>query len=482
MKKIFFIFFSFILLITSAYGQNYQTVNPNRVAIFANQSNTVKCIRIDSIAVETDTLLFPFRNIQKIDYECFTPYGASWIGQKIVFESDSIEYFYNLNNQKIIIKKNAILNENWIAFYIEDSLTIIATVIKHDTLSFLGLTDSVKTISLMVFNKNMVQTNDQLNSMQIQLSKNYGCVKILNFCSFPNITSGLFSESIEEYRLIGLSDPKVGVQNLTWFDVNDFQKNDEIHVLYHSANGGNVLTNKIIYTILQRTDYTDSIVYILSFQKRSIREENGKTTSNSYKHDTVSMVIKPDLKFDKLPGEVIIANKEAYNYSMINDEMLSKKEPPDLYHILQIYSDTCWIIPTGHGCFAFKTYLKGLGGPYYKCDVSIESSEERTLVYYKKGNDTWGTPLDLSKVTEYKNTKTIEIFPNPTNEYISIYLQNIESQVTFELIAIHGRIILTKTINTNQENIFVNDLKAGMYFYRIKNEKSILQTGKVIIE
>ena len=134
-----------------------------------------------------------------------------------------------------IIKTTALLNDSWTAYYLPDSIKIIATVISHDTMSFLGQLDSVKTIGFQVYDKNMDLLDYPLNTMELRISKNFGFVKTFNFYLFPNLTD-YTSERFEEYSLIGLSNPEIGIQNLTWFEINDFQPGDELHIVNESRS------------------------------------------------------------------------------------------------------------------------------------------------------------------------------------------------------------------------------------------------------
>jgi hypothetical protein len=73
----------------NGFGQNYQTVSSNRIAYFENQHKNVRSIRIDSAKYQTDSILYPFSVIQQLDYNCFSPKVASWIGEK-VFKIDKL--------------------------------------------------------------------------------------------------------------------------------------------------------------------------------------------------------------------------------------------------------------------------------------------------------------------------------------------------------------------------------------------------------
>lgn len=203
--------------------------------------------------------------------------------EKVIVKENGENQFFNKLNETITLKTKAGLGQKWIAYQMMDSLIIEAKVIKHDTLNFLGLNDSVKTIKFQAYDKNMNPFPCDINKMTLQISKNHGFVKIFNFYLFPFFYGRYLSARFEEYNLIGLSNPKVGIKNLTWLEVYDFQAGDELHIAdeYSIIEYGKVFstTNKAIYKYLERTDYLDSIVYVYS-RKQSIYTT--RTDSSSF--------------------------------------------------------------------------------------------------------------------------------------------------------------------------------------------------------
>ncbi|MDP2424640.1 MAG: hypothetical protein Q8M23_09875, partial [Bacteroidales bacterium] len=224
MKAAFYTLILSLMVFCQSVAQNYQTVYSGRISSFEDLYNYVNFIRIDSVAYQNDSILYPFKSIGQLDYNCYTPYGASWIGKKVIIRGDGMNLFFNSNNDTIHIKTNAALNESWIAYQIPGSITITAKVTGHGVQTFLGLQDSVKTIGFQVYNQAMLPITHLLNSKTIKLSKHYGLLRTLNFLHFPDLIfgiNGVWSEYLQESDLAGLSQPMLGIQNLTWMEVND---------------------------------------------------------------------------------------------------------------------------------------------------------------------------------------------------------------------------------------------------------------------
>ena len=395
-------------LTLDALTYDFQTVYSNRVTLFENSEKQIKALRIDSVKTDIDSVFYPFATIQEVSENCFSPYKASWIGEKVVVKPDGTNLFFNRDGDTITLKTRARLNETWIAFQRADNFRVKATMQSVGMENFLGLTDSVKTITLTVTDQNENTLEHPLNNLKLRISKNYGFVETLNFYLFPDIEILGTTERLENLFLAGLTNPEVGVQNLTWFEVNDFQPGDELHILkdissWDEWNGNKIgfsIITKSILKYLKRYDYMDSIVYLVS-ENQSIQTIETHTDTITYNCDTTILVIKPDPQFDKLPGEPIIDEwKEVTNYLMENTDVLSKLYP-GVYESIHHVKDSCWAMAVVDGCFKYETYFKGFGGPYYTCSNCCSSGgEKRKLVYYKKGETEWGEKLVITDVPE----------------------------------------------------------------------------------
>ncbi len=298
------------------YSQDYQTVNSGRIAYFENSNGQINCIHIDSVKFETDSILHTVSNFQRKTYDCYTSNGASWLSSNVVIQTDGSNLFFNINLDTIKIKTKASLNESWVAYQIPDSIKIVSTVINADTCNILGISDSVKTIDFKLYDNNMVIINHKLNDMTIKVSKSHGLTKALNFTYFPeNDFNSIYEDYLEEYNLIGLSDPRVGIQNLTWFEAHDFQIGDEIHILNESVSWGpwcsENYSNKTIKKYLDRKDFKDSIIYTIERIESKNKVSYGISNSE-YFHDTIINRIVPSPNFDKLPGELVISKSKAF--------------------------------------------------------------------------------------------------------------------------------------------------------------------------
>lgn len=478
MKRLNLLLF-FVFIVTSFIkAYDYQAVYSHRT-VFFQEAEEVLPIRIDSIKINSDSILYPIRSIETVDYSCFNPKGASWMGKKIIV-NQNWNYFFNAQNDTIKFKTSASLNESW-DVYSSPEILIKGTVISIDTVHFLGLVDSVKTIELKAYTITLNALPHKLDNKRIRISKHYGFIDTMNFNSWPAYQFTYIQGDIFQPTLAGMTNPEIGIQNLTWFKVFDFQPGDEIHSEYNSgwAVGpppSHFTTNiKTIKKYISRTDHTDSIQYIIDFQQIATEYIKG-TFVPTINHYTTTETIKPNTEFDKLAREPIIDDYSAGLNTQLYSTFQVKRAPHITENVFERDDSNCWSQIILDGCFPMNSYYKGLGGPYIECTGWMMSFENNSLVYYKKGAETWGTPLVIDGLSEAKNKQAIAVYPNPATDIINFGVsENAEITIT----DLQGKSLINKAISCFDNTISLDNLSAGLYIYRIVQNGNVTQTGKI---
>jgi len=482
--KHLFLICTLCVILSKLYAQDFQSVNANRIAYFSFYGNDFIFLRIDSVAYKGDSVYYPQRSLENVDYDCFSPTSPSWAGSKIIIRPNGTNIYFNRNNDSVVIKTQAALYEKWIAYHIRDSIIVEAEVTKLQSDTLLGLTDSVKTIQFRVLDANSKPLQNQLSQITLELTQHYGWKTAMNFNLFPNLTASYFP--VQESRtcmLVGLSDPKVGIQNLTWFDVYDFQPGDMLHVYrnYYDCCGVspcNHYHRRIIYNYLNRVDYPDSIVYNIEREIHNLTIQHNDTVEINGTRNTVREVIHRNPKFDKLSGEVIIS-ENGNSIRMIFQNIGGQIEKYWEIPFGQRHNDSCWSWMIVDGGLALH-YIKGLGNPDYNYDEICSGSLQQTQ-YYKKGTKEWGTPFDFTGVETLSVPQIIKVYPNPAYQTILIETDKQLEATTIQFFTIDGRQVLTADLCEGKQEIDVSDLTPGLYFYTIIAQREQSFSGKIVI-
>ena len=474
MKKFILTLFGVLLYLSSFAQEDWLCVYPNKKVYFEDKYKYVLCIRIDS-TFNGDTILYPFSDLRE-DY-CFSMYLGSWLAKYIVLNEDGNTIFVNSEYQPILIKNRAALNETWDVF--ENEIIKVKGKITSISLeSVLSVEDSVKTITFSVYDINDVPISHPLSQVSIEVSKHFGLVKTIGFYDF----------SPSEYNLIGVNEPQLGLWNINLQELYyDFQPGDEFHIWREYKQ--DILEPSIVYkTILRylsRTDYEDRIEYLCE------RKVNSNTVI-----DTLHQVIeKGQPLFDTEPNEPYFSGGWLGQVSIINTPIV--RAYFNVYPGSWNPSKSCFQTVLIDGdCFAgysyFPTYYSGLGGPYWKYCIFAGEGTGYDLVYYKKGDVTWGTPFDFTGVIEHDESIALNVYPNPTGGELQV--TSYELQVTgIEVFDLMGRKVLSQKAEGGRQNVEADNypslqstttlnlshLPAGMYFVRITTEEGVV-TKKVV--
>ncbi|PKP43860.1 MAG: hypothetical protein CVT95_11665, partial [Bacteroidetes bacterium HGW-Bacteroidetes-12] len=78
----------------------------------------------------------------------------------------------------------------------------------------------------------------------------------------------------------------------------------------------------------------------------------------------------------------------------------------------------------------------------------------------------------------------VELFPNPANEQLTI-AHNLEVKngtVSLQVMDLMGRVLLNKTINNATNQININTLASGLYFYNVLQNGNVVESGKLVVE
>jgi hypothetical protein len=97
---------------------------------------------------------------------------------------------------------------------------------------------------------------------------------------------------------------------------------------------------------------------------------------------------------------------------------------------------------------------------------------ERQLVYFKKGNEEWGTSnlIPFIGLSHHEKKQSI-VIPNPASDHIKISTkENSEIQIFNST----GQLILSQNANTVNTQLDISAFPAGVYFLNLLDSKGLI--------
>ena len=525
-----FLLFLSLLISVPVFSQNYRTVLTNQEVYFDfkdaidvhypySEDFASRVIFTDSFQVfNTDTIIFHrFNHEFEIQYDsaysyqfqayydsCFSEIDTGFLSYKTILQDDGTDIYFNRFHDSIFIQTQANLNDTWVFYQNSDGSYFEATVNNISTGNILGLTDSVKTITLQAkdsFGNNITSPYDTLD---IKISQDYGLVKGFNFFRFPygvtifENTNNFYYKSIE---LIGLPQYNVGVKNLTAAEVYDYDIGDEFHWSY-KVTGGDWDYNfiDITYDIMninnkQYSVNGDSVYYDIYLTIYRFNNTTGFVNGNyfdNYSFDTL-------FTGDSTIGYNLVNSKiNTHTLYQDNDSIVTWIQTKDgNQKYIEFGDNVRW---NEYGCFVTEwhnggasTFHKGIGKTGWWQNMRFAPFHERDFIYYNKNGNIYGTPLNIDSLSTVSTDEiakndleiNLKVFPNPTNNLLNFQftepIQNAEIRIYSSI----GQLILNQKIDDMNMQFDVSDWPrnlGGVYFYGIYVEGKVVKQGQVLVQ
>ncbi len=488
MKKIIFtlLFFAPILLhaqdytnICSAGPAFYQKLNTTSVKVFKTTSYT--------LPGSSDTIFATFATIRDTAAVCLDTTKGSIFGRKIYrVNATKSFWFFNKKKDTIRVEAKAVVGYTWKFVNLSAGTYLEANVLSMGPDTVMGLVDNVMKVELQAKRYDGTPVSNPWNGKYFKLSQHYGLARTFDMVNVPFDTTN--------YTLVGKLNPVTGIQDFTWKDVYNFNIGDVLHFSGYD-NGlapGQTSTWKEIKTVYAKTTWgtaIDSVQYKFDRCRSTVTNPGNH---HVYIHDTI--VVKYNFKTmasdssimrypDQFHRENIYATQFDRFMKLFNNRQ-TKKMIQDKYR----YINNCWSVPTG-SVTLYQNYSEGLGmSTYFRDDQTVQNYY--SLVYFKKGTETWGSPVGtqcspLLDVQEQPSatTQQVRIVPNPMKNQAEILFDgiNLNEGLQFVIYNIVGKEVYHQTVTSNHLTFDKNNLSTGLYIYLLKGKETIAK-GKLVIE
>lgn len=472
--------FLFMVIYDKLMAQDYQLINPNRTSFFISNQGKAQAIRVDSIYSEGARTVYEFykqwKLINAFNGECSTPDSAIWCGHRCKVDTNGVHEFMNGKGQAIFIHSHASLNDSWVFHQYANGLYLEAKISAVGIQSFLGLNDSVKTVSLQL-KDSLGYTDDVMhNYVIIEFSKNYGLISSYNFTEE--------NYYIEQYAIDGMLNPDMGNTYLKWRDIYDFDINDEFHYKEGSfMMGVSQSYGETVNRVIDKQVFFsgDSIIYTFQRSKYSeTADYQTLTTTPDYTIDTTTTTYSATNDLNYLPDEAIVGSTgPSISYKWVNQQNNNMRRVLIPNNATLYYQDSCWHYIHGDPGSELS-YMEGCGLKDHSSG-DFNSSSHNTLVYYRKGTEEWGEQVSIRSF-ETKQKKGITAYPNPTRAGSIINLDiNRHNAHQFTIYNCHGSELSKGKLDIGENEISSTRLAPGLYFIKIENDHHF-ETLKLILE
>ena len=461
----------------------------------------------------TDTIFQFFSSFRDTSNEskCIDTASPSWLGRRFIRKLDGTEYYFNRRKDTITILTNATLGGTWRLGQDTGGKQYLAKVVQVGVKNIDGVLDSFKVISIQAY-LGSSSVNNSYNLMVLELSKEHGWRKTLDFFRFPNRDSsndriGIADDGNQHLRLPAAFSKGRMEQNISWkyMPGNEWIWKWEGKFTYNPDNSPyytTVIHDSVLFFQPLGSGSGIATLRTVQYDKSHIYT-SGPTSSGYVDALTTSVKIHTDTVTDKaaplLPKQI-----ENNSYSGIPSRYFLQPydsiryffSRTDLGFYLRNSTNDCYrfgypLIDGGPDTH-FETYLPdfGLTGKYAyevfntSTTSMVSKAEYGRYIYIKTGNTTFGTKVNVATLNvEEQRQAFISVLPNPADKFITIHIgiSGNAQRTHVILYDIAGVVVFRQSIQDAILTIPTTSLRPGMYFLETITEGARI-VKKVVIQ
>ena len=488
----------------SGYSQHYECLKSGTTNFFTNGNGYLRAMRIDSVrTIGSDIVYYPFHTFRsRYQAGSLDSTGGSWLGKNVIQKSDGTFFFDNIWGDTVTIKTQANIGDSWTFFRDSTYFSYKATMLAMDTMTVLGVLDSVKKITIEADTNGVLNPSDPVNNFQIILSQHHGFEQVFDLMTFPfhrkngaSTSSGNFDYY---YDLLTNSVPTGGWSYVappdtitalfklipftipSMMEIYDYNIGDVFESSTEHYYGGGASEVIDFDSIISKIVTAFSVSYtVASSSKQSIGGSfptivNCFYNTNALFEDTTKLFY-----LNKLPEEW--RSPEYYHYFPnahvigTTDSCTTQVYQMDLEHI--DYGNG-WLIEVSDG---MNSYLSsnsasyGIGYGEVGMDITdregdpFSPDQNMHMDYAYKNGNACGTeyhiPVSVDNVQG--NTRQLFVYPNPASTEIMVSSPDLIENIS--ITNVFGQTVYTGYDRSSKVVINVSSFVPGIYYLKVNN-------------
>jgi hypothetical protein len=478
-------------------------------------TNYLKCIWIDSVSMIGNDSIYYF-NVTLTESDsnnnCLVHGGASWLGRKFSRDNNGDEYFFNLQNESILIKTTANIADTWTFFIDSNNYNYQATISSLDTMTIDGSLDSIKEISIHVDSLGFPVSHFYSNK-KILLSKQHGLIVTVAFLYFPYVT--YFHDFIQtspfnhhaawSYRRVDSNIKRLNFAKIDFVDrykpgnewIIQYGEGYGPYMNWQNGIGHGVITTIHDSVISSSPISADQIIVVLNrINNKKTKSYTAPIPPNPYPvlhfSDTTFTEIKTDTITQSQDSIFLnpqwireTKNIDTFTPTSIPKSYLHYYGPyPVLsadYHMQPLtYQNNCTQIffsVSGYSIYR-ESYVGQFGFKedayaHYSFSTALTNNGFDSLLYFNINGNIYGNKIHLAPHAIENNFQNYgaRVYPNPCTDQLHITLENNSPIQALSIINMQGN----KIYHSTDRNPIVNiqTLPIGHYLLVIQSNGQV---------
>lgn len=463
----------------------------------------------DSVyAAGQDLTYRPYRILdhEDDDRHCVNLRRPNWFGEAMRISPNGWCTIVNGEGDSIYVQTSAPLGTHWPLYTWPNGTYIEATVTAWDTMTAWGHLDSVKTITFQTKDSAGLAMVAPPNGHSLLLSKHHGFLRAYPFRDFPD--SMAWSSPLQQMGF-ETRDTFAGTATLGTREVFDFHVGDTLHIRESGRwwyQGGMwwYSASWLVRTVTGVEEFDGGKTITFRDLGRDTSESSAPTftttvidrvQTETYHYDEWHLNQLPYAAFKVQPSST---RYYAFDYEQTTLPFLPPSRPHrmglGIEYSPPVHCASGHELPTlGSWGVAQQYFIKGLGGPYFDGGSPI-MHRTRVLHYYRKGDEVFGSPMDLDHLLDIPSPPPppqdtvleLSLSPNPARD-IALLRSNrrVKGLVHIMMTTLDGKKILDRTIDYDlsklYEEIYLDGMAPGVYHVQVRTREKALSTKLLML-
>lgn len=401
--------------------------------------------------------------------ECYRQDQPTWGGGRIESTNDSTHAFFNRWNQPVNLALSTVSGSQTLMYADADEQFLLSYE-GESTMSVLGLSESVRKWTILHQDLDGTPINSPLNGSSVSVGETIGLFTFFRVDSFPLV--------LVPTKLVGQSEPPIGLYTITPAVLHDHQPGDEVqysdsHWELYQPGANYHRYYKYIY--LERVDLPDSIRYLVRYEGFDAGQTELYVDTFIQKFPRTGPIAS--IPFDRFNGTQPILR--AYDFCGLSLWYFETSFPAIGY----CEEEHCWggTDTNGPPTTGWSSLVVGLGpfSEYASNNYMSPFNDQTWLTYFKKNgiecmNEVMvGTPEAVIPPTVFT------LSPNPSDGIFKISSE--KPVLGVEVVDPQGQVVANIALDAQRTKLDLRSAANGLYVVRLHFADGAVGTGRVVI-
>ena len=472
-----------LLASLSVTGQSYKLFNAGSKKVFTTFPDagvTYNLAFDSSVSSGPDSVFFPYRLAEQAFLpgencifwggpECRHQTLPIWAGLKISVSETGIYRFFNLSGDTLLFNTGTIPGQ--ISLLFQDQVQRFNLLSEApDTMTVLGISDSVASWRILHTDLQGVPINSALNNQLLIAGKTLGLIRFFQVDSFPQVLRPL--------ELSGNATPDAGLGRLTYGMIYDHQPGDVIQYYdtYNRPYGPpwENYERYIKHTFLSRSEDDEALSY--SVRRSVFYQDSLEVVSDTIFLNYARNEIFRQAPYDKPDTNNFLFRSALYSADYFGLTLWSYREEPE--HLVYCSEENCWgpydtqgpplETTIVHAVGLGETLNSGwqFGAPPYGYGYV------KRIVYFKKNGIPYGNEVIVGTSHKPLPGGGIHLFPNPAGDKLFLKTEKPLNATVF-IYEMNGRLVKTALLDSFQNEINISQLIPGFYLIKVRDNRNV---------